>query len=151
VPHLVGGQLVPALDPAGLPPAREAVGTDPGHAERLGELGPQQRDHLVGLVAPVELGLRGQHGIQRRLDVGHVQNRGTRAGEEEGQPAAAQQPELVAPGGQQRVDLAPARLVALVHVLDDDLSSVRACGMPSTLNSPGPGGKQPHLTVQPYP
>ena len=28
---------------------------------------------------------------------------------------------LLAPGGQQRVDLAPAGLVALVHVLDDDL------------------------------
>jgi hypothetical protein len=106
VPHLVGGQLVTALDPAGLATARIAVGTDPGLAERLRELGPQQRDHRVGLVAPVELGPRGGHRIQRRLDVSHVEHRGAPAGEEEGQPAATQQPVLLSAGGQQGVDLA---------------------------------------------
>jgi len=83
-PYLLGGQLVAALDPAGLAAARVAVGPDPGLAERLGELGLQQRDGLVGLVAAVELGLRGPYGVKRRLDVGHVQHRGAAAGEEEG-------------------------------------------------------------------
>ena len=120
-PDLLGGQLVPALDPAGLPPSRVPVGAHPGLAERLGKLGLQQRDRLVGLVAPVELGLRGLDGIQRRLDVGHVQHGGPPAGEEKGQAAAAQQTDLVAPRGQHRIDLPRIGLVALVHVLDDDL------------------------------
>ena len=44
------------------------------------------------------------------------QHRGAPAGEEEGQPAAAQQPVLLAAGGQYRLDLAWAGLVVLVDV-----------------------------------
>ena len=120
-PDLLGGQLVPALDPAGLPTSREAVGADPRLDRTPGGTRPEQRERLVGLIPPVEGGLRGSDRIQGRLDVSHVQHRGAPAGEEERQPAAPEQPVFLAPRGQQCVDLAGLRLVGLVDVLDDHL------------------------------
>src|SRR6185437_9156654 len=71
----------------------------------------------------------------------HVQHGGAPAGEEEGQPAGAQQPVLLSAGGQQGVDLAPARLVALVHVLDDDLLGAVDGALRNPARQPGLPGQ----------
>ena len=112
---------MPALDPAALPPPRVAVGTDPGLAERLGELRAQQRDRAVGLRLPGQLRLRGADRVQGRLDVGHVQHGGPAPGEVKGEPAAPEQPVVSAPCGDAGVHLGRVGLVPLVHILDDDL------------------------------
>jgi hypothetical protein len=141
-PDLLGGQLVPTLDPAGLPTSGVAVGADPRRAERPGKLGLQQRERLVRLVSAFELGPGGFGGIQRRPDVGHIQHRGVSAGEEEGQPAAAQQP--VSPGlsGQHGVDLARVRLAGLVDVFHDDLLGAVDGALGDPARQPGLPGQR---------